>query len=61
MTPARSASLGIFCFAVFLIITPMLRGTSDVMMVGGESPPCCWSAGVAGPIRLVAIPMEFLA
>jgi drug/metabolite transporter (DMT)-like permease len=34
--PALIAIVGSFSFAVFLIITRMLRGTSDAVMVGGQ-------------------------
>jgi hypothetical protein len=42
--PALIAIVGSLGFAVFLIITRMLRGTSDVVMVSGSSAPCWWSA-----------------
>jgi drug/metabolite transporter (DMT)-like permease len=47
--PAMIAIVGSFCFAVFLIITRMLRGTSDVVMVGGQFGAMLLVSGVAAP------------
>ena len=48
--PALVAIAGSFCFAVFLIITRMLRGTSDVVMVGGQFAAMLLVSGVVAPI-----------
>jgi len=47
--PALIAIAGSFCFAVFLIITRMLRGTSDVVMVGGQFAAMLVVSGIAAP------------
>jgi len=47
--PALIALAGSFCFAIFLIITRMLRGTSDVVMVGGQFAAMLLVAGVVAP------------
>jgi drug/metabolite transporter (DMT)-like permease len=47
--PALIAIVGSFCFAVFLIITRMLRGTSDVVMVGGQFGAMLLVSGAAAP------------
>jgi drug/metabolite transporter (DMT)-like permease len=47
--PALIAIVGSFCFAVFLIITRMLRGTSDVVMVGGQFAAMLVVSGFAAP------------
>ena len=47
--PALIAVVGSFCFAVFLIITRMLRGTSDVVMVGGQFGAMLLVSGAAAP------------
>jgi len=48
--PALVAIVGSFCFAVFLIITRMLRGTSDVVMVGGQFGAMLLVSGAAAPL-----------
>ena len=47
--PALIAIMGSFCFAVFLIITRMLRGTSDAVMVGGQFGAMLLVSGAAAP------------
>jgi drug/metabolite transporter (DMT)-like permease len=52
--PALIAIVGSFCFAVFLIITRMLRGTSDVVMVGGQFAAMLVVSGIAAPFGWIA-------
>jgi len=52
--PALIAIVGSFSFAVFLIITRMLRGTSDVLMVGGQFGAMLIVAGVVAPFGWIA-------
>ena len=52
--PALIAIVGSFSFAVFLIITRMLRGTSDVVMVGGQFAAMLVVASVVAPLSWVA-------
>ena len=47
--PALIAIIGSFSFAVFLIITRMLRGTSDAVMVGGQFAGMLVVAAVVAP------------
>ena len=47
--PALVAIAGSLCFAVFLIITRMLRGTSDVVMVGGQFGAMLVVSGAVAP------------
>jgi drug/metabolite transporter (DMT)-like permease len=52
--PALIAIVGSFCFAVFLIITRILRGTSDVAMVAGQFGAMLLVSGVAAPFGWIA-------
>lgn len=52
--PAVIAIVGSFSFAVFLIITRMLRGTSDVVMVGGQFAAMLVVAGIVAPFGWVS-------
>ncbi len=47
--PALIAIVGSFFFAIFLIITRMLRGTSDVVMVSGQFLSMLIVAGAVAP------------
>ncbi len=49
--PALVAIAGSLCFAVFLIITRMLRGTSDVVMVGGQFGAMLVVSGAVAPFN----------
>ena len=52
--PALIAIAGSFSFAVFLIITRMLRGTSDVVMVSGQFAAMLAVSGVVAPVGWIA-------
>lgn len=52
--PALIAIAGSFSFAVFLIITRMLRGTSDVVMVSGQFGAMLAVSGAVAPIGWIA-------
>jgi drug/metabolite transporter (DMT)-like permease len=52
--PALIAIVGSLGFAVFLIITRMLRGTSDVVMVGGQFGAMLVASGAVAPIGWIA-------
>ena len=49
--PALIAIAGSFFFAVFLITTRMLRGTSDVVMVGGQFGAMLLVSGAVAPFN----------
>lgn len=51
--PALVAIAGSLCFAVFLIITRMLRGTSDVVMVSGQFGAMLAVSGAIAPFSWV--------
>jgi drug/metabolite transporter (DMT)-like permease len=48
--PALIAIVGSFCFAVFLVITRMLRGTSDIVMVSGTFAAMVVVSGAVAPL-----------
>jgi len=52
--PALIAIVGSLGFAVFLIITRMLRGTSDVVMVSGQFGAMLVVSGAVAPIGWIA-------
>jgi len=52
--PALIAIVGSFSFAVFLIITRMLRGTSDAVMVGGQFAAMLVVSAVVAPFGWIA-------
>ena len=52
--PALVAIVGSFSFAVFLIITRMLRGTSDLVMVGGQFAGMLVVSAVVAPFGWVS-------
>src|SRR3954470_24224054 len=52
--PALIAIVGSFCFAVFLVITRMLRGTSDVVMVSGTFGAMVVVSGAVAPLSWIA-------
>ena len=52
--PALIAIVGSLGFAVFLIITRMLRGTSDVVMVSGQFGAMLLVSGAIAPIGWIA-------
>jgi drug/metabolite transporter (DMT)-like permease len=52
--PALIAIAGSFSFAVFLIVTRMLRGTSDVVMVSGQFGAMLVVSGAVAPIGWIA-------
>ena len=52
--PALIAIVGSLGFAVFLIITRMLRGTSDVVMVSGQFGAMLLVSGAVAPIGWIA-------
>jgi drug/metabolite transporter (DMT)-like permease len=52
--PALIAIVGSFSFAVFLIITRMLRGTSDAVMVGGQFAAMLIVSGILAPFGWIA-------